>query len=333
MFPSPARNVRVFRNRPKPPGEKSSANALVPGMREELRSHQRLARLAERQHGIVSRRQLLRLGYSKSAIGRAARSGRLHRVHHGVYAVGRMELSDHGLCIAAVAACGPDALLSHGSAAWLWGLLPTCPRTPEVTVPRRGHSRQGIRLHHAPALTDDDRTKEDQIPVTAVPRVLLDLAASGIRGRLERAIRRAEQLGLLDLRAVEALLARTHGHAGAGRLREALGAYREPAFTRSGLERRFLRLVREAGLPRPATNLFVESYELDAYWEHERFAVELDTYEFHGGRVAFEADRKRQEDLMLAGIEVVRITGRRIDREPEEVMERLGRLAGRRRNR
>lgn len=295
-----------------------------------MRSHSRLARLSERQHGIATRRQLRAIGYSNPAITRAAKAGRLHRVHRGVYAVGRNDLSDHGRCIAAVAACGPDALLSHTSAAWLWGLVPNCGMPPEVSVPRRGGAKSSIRLHHAPALRARDRTEIERIPVTALPRTLLDLAACVSAARLRKAIERAERMELLDLRAIESLLARTKGHPGYGRLRQALQAYREPAFTRSELERRFLRLLREAGLPRPATNAFVAGYELDAYWEHERFAVELDTYEFHGGRVAFEVDRKRQEDLMLAGIEVVRITGRRIDREPGEVMERLGRLLGRR---
>jgi very-short-patch-repair endonuclease len=136
---------------------------------------------------------------------------------------------------------------------------------------------------------------------------------------------------LLDLRQIDALLARTRGHPGWGRLRKALGAYRDPGFTRSDLERDFLRLVREAGLPRPATNLFVAGYELDAYWEAERFAVELDTYEFHGGRISFEEDRLRREDLKLAGIEITQVTGSRMDREPEQVKERMLALLAQRR--
>jgi hypothetical protein len=273
------------------------------------------------------------LGYSNAAITRATRAGRLHRVHRGVYAVGRNDLSHHGRCIAAVAACGPGALLSHAAAAWLWGVVPTCPRIVDVSVATRGKRRpeQTIRLHFSPALTEADRTRIERIPATSLPRTLLDCAASFSAARLRKAIEKAERMELLDLRQIEALLARTRGHPGWGRLRAALRAYRDPGFTRSDLERDFLRLVREAGLPRPATNLFVAGFELDAYWEAERFAVELDTYEFHGGRISFEQDRLRREDLKLAGIEITQVTGNRMDREPERVKERLSALLTQRR--
>lgn len=308
-------------------------NAICPGMRDEWRSHHRLARLSGRRHGVVTRGQMLRLGYSKSAIGRAVKSGRLHPVHRGVYAVGRDDLSDHGRCVAAVAAYGAQAMLSHESAAWLWGLLDGCPWTPDVSVPWRGRStgRPGISIHHAPALAQEDRAERERIPVTALPRTLLDLASSAPVSRLHKAIERAERMGLFDLRAMDELLARARGHRGGGRMRAALDIYREPHFTRSGLERRFLRLVREAGLPTPVTNCFVAGFELDAYWERERFAVELDTYEFHGGQGPFERDRLRQEDLLLAGIAVDRITGQRLDREPTAVVNRLRRLLEQRR--
>jgi len=130
---------------------------------------------------------------------------------------------------------------------------------------------------------------------------------------------------------IEALLRRSVGFRGVRRLRTALDTFRIPAFTRSGLERRFLKLVSDAGLPRPSTNLFVEGYELDAYWPAERFAVELDTYDYHGGHTAFERDRIRLEELKLAGIEMVRITGARIAREPKAVTDRLRQLLAQRR--
>lgn len=292
-------------------------------MRDKLRTHQPGAALASRQHGVVSTRQLQELGYSRNAISRQASVGRLHPIHRGVYAVGHTRLSAHGRCLAAVLACGRGALLSHSSAAWLWGLVPTCAILIEVSVPTRGHSRSPFRVHHAPALSKEDRVIREGIPVTALPRTLLDLAATIPDRRLERTIERSEQLGLFDLREIDALLERAGGHLGAGRLRRALAAYRDPAFTRSGLERRFLALVRKAGLPRPAMNTFVAGYEIDAYWEPERFAVELDGYATHGTRAAFERDRVRQEDLKLTGIEMVRLTAGRIDREPEVVVQRL----------
>jgi Transcriptional regulator, AbiEi antitoxin/REase_MTES_1575 len=288
--------------------------------------------LAERQHGVVSRRQLLAIGYSDAAITRAAGAGRLHRVHRGVYAVGYRRLSRRGHCLAAVLACGAGATLSHSSAAWLWGLIPNWPATAHVSIPSRGKSRHSIRVHHAPALTDGDRSLRDAIPVTAVPRTLLDLSSLLPSRQLDRAIERSDQLGLFDLRAVEVLLARTAGHPGWGRLGHALATYREPAFTRSELERRFLDLVREAGLPVPSANAFVAGYEIDMYWSGERFAVELNGYEYHRTRAAFERDRLRQEELKLAGIDSIRITARRVERDPESVVTRLATLLdGRRR--
>ena len=297
-------------------------------MRDKVRSHLGLATLADRQYGVVAVRQLLELGYSRDAVARAATAGRLHRVHRGVYAVGYARLSAHGRCLAAVLACGRNAVLSHFAAAWLWGLSKSGPGKIDVTVPTRGKARGSIQVHHAPALTESDGAILEDIPVTALPRTLLDLAAVAPR-RIGGALERSEQLESLDLRAVESLLARCSGHAGAGRLRNALASYREPAFTRSGLERRFLRLVRMAGLPMPSANSFVAGFEIDMYWERERFGVELDTYAFHGGRVAFERDRMRQEELKMAGVEIIRVTGKRLDRVPDLVIERVAALLSR----
>jgi len=275
-------------------------------------------------------RQLAELGYSRDAISTEADEGRLHRVHHGVYAVGHASLPRQAECLAAVLSCGPDAVLSHRSAAWLWGLTARWQPRVEVTAASPRHARPGISLHSARMLQDKDRVSSERIPVTSLPRTLLDFAAVDPRF-LGAALNNAERQGLLDLPAIEALLKRSKGLRGVARLREALGLYSGPAFTRSGLERRFLQLVRDAGLPRPSMNLFIEGYELDAYWPAERFAVELDTYDYHGGHASFEADRLRQEDLKLAGIEMTRVTGRRIEREPRVVTARLARLLSQRR--
>jgi len=300
-------------------------------MRNKERTHRPLADLAERQHGVVSIRQLEALGYRRPAITRATRSGRLHRVHRAVYAVGHTKLTWEGRCLAAVLSCAPHALASHLSAAWLWGLLASRPGTFHVTAPTRRHAKPKLRLHYA-RLGDEDRAVCDGIPVTSVPRTLLDYAAMTTDARLERAVERSEERRQFDLRAVEALLARAGSHRGAGRLRRALAIYRDdPAFTRSGLEGRFRDLVRRSDLPMPSANFWVGEYELDAYWPEERFAVELDVYETHGTRAAFESDRRRREDLKLAGIETIQITGPRLDREPTKVIERIAALLEQRR--
>jgi predicted transcriptional regulator of viral defense system len=282
--------------------------ARTAGTARAAGAHQALAELAERQHGIVSIRQLADLGYSRDVASYASRSGRLHRLHRGVYAVGHRRLTWHGRCLAAVLACGEAAVASHVGAAWLWGLLRTRPGTFHVTTPTRRHAKDGIRIHFA-RLKVADRDFSDGIPVTALPRTLLDLAATATSSRLNRAIERAEELGVFDLLEVDALLRRAGGHQGVGRLRHALAIYRhEPAFTRSGLELRFRRLVEGAGLPMPSMNMWVEGFELDAYWPALRFAVELDVYETHGSRAAFERDCQRQQPCVRPSWEGVRQT-------------------------
>jgi hypothetical protein len=182
-------------------------------------------------------------------------------------------------------------------------------------------------VHFSSILAPEDRTERRGIPVTSVPRTLLDLAIGSRPGQLDRWLKRSEELGLFDLRAFEALLARAGGHRGRGRLARALAIYRpDPAFTRSKFERAFRRAVKTAGLPPPSMNYVTEGFELDAYWPPERFAVELDLYETHGTRAAFERDRLRQEELKLLGIETIRITGPRFQREPDRVAKRLAAL-------
>jgi very-short-patch-repair endonuclease len=143
---------------------------------------------------------------------------------------------------------------------------------------------------------------------------------------LEKMVERSEDLELFDLRAVEELLERTVGHQGHGRLRKAIALYKPSSFTRSDLERRFLELCLEAGLPQPRTNYVEHGFELDCYWPQHRFAVELDVFETHGTRAAFERDRKRQEDLLLVGIGMTRVTGPRLEREPGAVIRRVALL-------
>jgi predicted transcriptional regulator of viral defense system len=299
-------------------------------MGEERRSHHPLASLAKEQHGVVSVRQLAWLGYSKDDVGHGVSAGQLHPIHHGVYAVGHAALPRQGLCIAAALGCGKGALISHRSAAWLWGLTTRFATPVEVTAASPRRTRSAIRVHSAEALTPEDRASSEGIPVTAVPRTLLDFAAID-PWYLGPALNNGSRLGLLDLIAIDSLMERSRGFRGVARLREALIVHRTAAFTRSGVERRFLDLARTANLPLPSMNLFIEGYELDAYWAAERFAVELDTYDYHGSPAAFEEDRLRQENLKLAGIEMTRITGARMDREPRAVAKRLRRLLAQRR--
>ena len=216
--------------------------------------HAGLARLAKGQHGVVSIRQLeQKLGYSQSAISRAKAAGWLHRVHRGVYAVGHTDLSLQGRCLAAVLASGPDALLSHYSAGWLWGLIRTNPIPVHVTAPTRRAPRPPIRLHSARNLVAEDGALEDCIPVTSVARALLDLAAAVDFEWLRRMLKRSEELGIFDLRGVESVLDRNRGHHGATPLRQAIAIYRPSPFTRSDLEDEFSTSSRRMGPTSPSS--------------------------------------------------------------------------------
>ena len=273
---------------------------------------------------------MLELGYARATIGVWAEAGKLHRLHRGVYAVGHRALGWDGRCMAAVLANSP-AVASHKTAAWIWELLRWRPEGFHLTAPTRRHRRKPIVVHFA-LLAPEDRAVVGGIPVTSVARTVLDLAASEPTDRLHQMMERAEERGTFDRRRFDRLLARAGGHPGRGRLRYALRTFRpEQAVLRSGLEKRFLRLVLAAGLPRPATNVFVDAYELDCYWEAERFAVELDVYATHGSPRSFETDRQRADDLLLAGIELIRVTGVRLAREPKETIARVAAHLERRR--
>jgi very-short-patch-repair endonuclease len=290
-----------------------------------------MANLAAQQFGVVTHQQLNDLGYSDPTIERAVASGRLHALHRSVFAVGHQGLGPHGLCMAAVLFRGRGALISYQSAVWLWGLEPKLEIPVHVSVRWRGHAQDAIGLHHCPALRDDDIAETERLPVTGVPRTLLDYASQAKRYRLERAIDRADRLELLDLAAIDLITEEVRGHRGRGPLRRAMVIYREKGFTRSGGEKRMLAALADAGVRRPAVNNFIEGHELDFFWEQERFAVELDSWEHHRGRGSFEEDRKRQEELAMAGIETIRITGTRLKREPGKVAMRVAAHLERRR--
>lgn len=267
---------------------------------------------------MVARRQLIALGLTSHAIQRGLDTGRLHAVHRGVYAVGHTSVSGRGVYMAAVLACGPGALLSHVAAADHLGLRQSAARLVDVTAPGRNRrGRPGLRLHHPRGLGSRDRRLEDGIPVTSVARTLLDLADVLRPRQLERAFEAAERLRLLDLRAVEELLDRSRRRAGVDALRAVIAAQSGPVpETRSELERRFLDICSDAGIPRPEVNVLVEGLEVDALWRRERVVVELDGRRYHGTGAAFERDRRRDERLQLADHVVLRFTALRLGTEP-----------------
>ena len=292
-----------------------------------------LAALATRQHGVAAHWQLVELGLGRKAIEYRLAAGSLERVHVGVYAIGHEALSGRGRRMGAVLTGGPDAVLSHQSAAALWDLRPSSRAAIDVTVPARGRRRRpGITFHRVRHLDEDDRTVVDGIPVTSVPRTLLDLAEVVRPRALERAFEEAERLRLLDVRAVERLLDKSTGRRGQRPLRALLREYREPPPTRSELERAFLDLCRAHGLPLPEVNVRIGKYEVDMLWREQKLIVELDGRAFHDTGRTFERDRVRDAELQLE-YRVVRITYRRLNREPAVVAETIRRHLGKAANR
>jgi very-short-patch-repair endonuclease len=317
-----------------PPGDQRRDAHAPPAERCVVRAPARwdlaIARLAAAQHGVVTRSQLAGLGLGRGAIAHRVARGRLHRVHRGVYLVGHPVLAPLAAEVAAVLACGPGAVLSHRSAAGLWGLLASTGPVVDVTVPGRNPGpRSGVLVHRVARLDRGDVTRRRGIAVTAPARTLLDLAELLPSRALERALEEAEIQGLARPRDVLALLERSPGRRGAALLRTLLRDGAERAVTRSEAEDRLLALLRAAGLSPTAVNVRVASHEVDAVWHPERLVVEVDGYAYHASRAAFERDRRRDADLQAAGYRVIRVTWRQLAEEPHALVARLAQALAR----
>ena len=284
-----------------------------------------IAGLAARQHGVVATRQLVALGLTQQAVSRRAASGRLHRVHRGVYASGHPVLGVRGRWMAAVLACGDGAVLSHASAGALWGLRRSDAAHPDVTVPRPGgHARPRVCVHRAPGLAATEVTVRDRIPLTTAARTILDLAARLPSAYLEQVLNQAELRELTDHRSLAAVVNAHPGHRGAGRLARALAAHRAGAdVTRSDLEILFRQLCADHGLPMPRSNARIADLEVDALFVEHGLVVEIDSWRYHRGRRAFEADRARDAVLARAGHRTLRFTDRQLTEQPATVVATL----------
>jgi very-short-patch-repair endonuclease len=263
-----------------------------------------IARTADRQHGVVSIAQIQAAGLDKHQVLHRVRTARLHRIHRGVFAVGHSHLSQEGKWIAATLAGGDVAVLSHRSAASLWGLLPNRETSDvEISVPGDGgrRKRAGIRVHRCPSLSAEHVTRRRGIAVTTPSRTISDLRGAVSAQELRRAQRQAEVLGL------------------------PLGSKGSPDGTRSELEFLFLDLCRKHRLPTPGVNVRIGSLLVDFVWRNQKLIVETDGYRYHRGRVAFEDDRARDLKLRALGYDVIRLTHRQVMTNPEEVFAILKR--------
>jgi very-short-patch-repair endonuclease len=279
-----------------------------------------IARIAARQHGVVSLAQLEQAGIHRQGRNTRLRRGRLHRVHRGVFAVGHPGLSREGHWMAAVLAVGNGAptegaggrpvALSHASAGALWGILGSRGRAwsrsvglpIHVTVNDARESRRGIRVHRSRTLTADEITVRFGIPVTTASRTLADLRSVLSPAGFAAALRQAEFLGL------------------------PLDPTLEPDRTRSELEGKLLALCRRHRLPRPEVNVGIGPFTVDFLWRDCSLVVEVDGFHAHGTRSAFESDRARDVELQLLGYGVARFTWRQLTERPREVARALRRL-------
>jgi very-short-patch-repair endonuclease len=283
-----------------------------------------VARRAALQYGVLTRAQLLAAGLDEATIEYRLRTGRLHRVHRGVYAVGYVSSSPLTRAMAAVLACGCDAVLSHRSAAALWDIDPSWRGAVEVTSPS-GRQHRGVVVHRSRTLTSLDVTKHAGIPVTTVARTLIDLADVLDDPALARAVNEAQVRGL-RLEKLGMLLARSPGRRAAARLRDVVGRAETP--TRSVLEDRFVEFVERYELPRPEINQRIAGYEVDMLWRSQRLVAELDGRRFHESPGSFERDREKDACLLACGYRVVRVTWRRLANQPAREAQRLRKLLG-----
>jgi very-short-patch-repair endonuclease len=280
--------------------------------------------LASRQHWVVTRAQLLELGYSAPAILHRVAKGRLHPVYRGVYAVGRPRLGRYGTWTAAVLACGPEAVLSHESAAALWEIRSMQRGRIEVSVPATlsARGRPGIDVHRSGRLSGGDITRHQGIPVTSPARTLLDIALRLDRDQLEAAINEADKRELIDPETLRAALPGFAGEAGVAILRETLDR-RTFTLTDSELERRFLSLVRRAGLPLPQPQQRVNGFRVDFYWPEFGLVVETDGLRYHRTAAQQAKDRLRDQTHTAAGLTPLRFTRAQVRYEPDHVSHTL----------
>ncbi len=291
----------------------------------------RIAELASRQHGAIAVRQIVALGLSASAVRNRVAKGRLHGLHRGVVTVVPPALlTPRGEIMAATLACEPGTAASHRAGGALFELRLAIRRPIDVTTPgSKARRRPGIRIHSGATLTAADLTVVDNIPCTTLARTLLDICEDATRREVERALDVAEQQRILDMRALDDVLARANGRRGAKLLRAVLTEHRVGStLTRNKLEEAFLAICRAAELPPDAVNVWIAypdggGAEADFLWRRQRLVVEVDGRDVHTTRRAFHSDRRRDQQLMLLGWRVVRFTWRQVMFEPAYVAATL----------
>jgi very-short-patch-repair endonuclease len=280
----------------------------------------KLAVLAAKQHGVVAYRQLIAIGFMRGAIQHRLLTKRLHGMYKGVYSVGYPAETAEAWEMAAVLACGRGAVVSHWTAVSRWELLRPTRGYVHVSVPSDRRVK-GIRIHHV-KLHRSDYTKRNGIPITTVPRTLLDLAAVAPLSQLRRATNEAARRGKLNRQAIRDLLDRNPRRTGTKALTAVIAAVDpQTRRSRSDLETAFLALCRKYSIPTPVVNTTVAGLEVDMHWPGTRLIVELDSYRYHRAPAEFDDDRRRDARLKVAGYEVLRISDQWLNTDPRGVAE------------
>jgi very-short-patch-repair endonuclease len=289
------------------------------------------ARLAGRQKGVVKRAQLLAAGLTPGVISHLIREGYLHPIYRGVYAVGHRALPQYATEQAALLACGETSVLSGESALYLWGILKNAPGEVDVTIPgpcRR--KRAGIRLHRAAGIARSELRTRHGLALVYPARALIDYAATASFEELGDAVAETRDRGLIRDGELEAAARAAGRRRGACQMRAFLRHEGEPEITRSRAERHFRRLLKEAELPQPRLNAPVAGLRVDFLWKAEKVVLEVDGWRFHGGRRAFENDRKRDRILSDAGYHVIRVTWKHFTEEALALIAHVARMLDRR---
>jgi very-short-patch-repair endonuclease len=294
--------------------------------REDKRSREAWE-LAGSQHGIVARRQLLELGFNRREIEHRVGRGRLHLVMRGVYAVGWPRLTRERRWMAAVLACGAGTMLSHRSAAALWGIGKELRGRIDVSVRRRCELRRpGLRVLSRTTLAAADIMEYDGIPVTSPTRTLVDLATELSPLGIERAVNEADKRDLVDPETLRLRLGDYEGEPGVPLLRKLLDKRTFRLFD-SDLEILFRPIAVEAGLPFPLSKQKVNGWEVDFYWPELGLVVETDGLRYHRTASSQTRDIRRDRAHALAGMTALRFAHYEVKHEPARVRAELSRAA------
>jgi Protein of unknown function (DUF559) len=295
----------------------------------DYKRNRRAWELAGRQHGVVARRQLLALGFNSREIEHRVARGRLHLVMRGVYAVGWPRLTQKRRWMAAVLACGEKAMLSHRSAAALWGIGTERRGIVDISVRRRAElKRRGLRVRGRPSLDGESVTSQDGIPVTAPVRTLIDLSTELGPLGVERAVNEADKRDLVDPETLRAKLDDHEGQPGVPALRHLLDK-RTFRLSDSDLEILFRPIAASAGLPSPLSKELINGFEVDFFFPELGLVVETDGLRYHRTPSTQARDAKRDRAHTLAGMTPLRFTHYEIKHERSRIERELTRIAER----